>query len=137
MNASLPGFSNRAYLARPRHAASLIELLVVLFIMGIMMGLLLPALQGARNRADAVACENNVRQLAMALSQFEDVKEKFPAPEEWTVAVLPWIEQRSLADAIKYQTDPGGKYPRPPLMQCPMQSDVESRLASIGYCHYV
>jgi hypothetical protein len=120
-----------------RRAASLIELLVVLFIMAVMMGLLLPALQGARNRADAVVCENNVRQLVMALGRFIDVKRRFPAPEEWTVAVLPYIEQRPLADAIKYNADPGGKYPRPPLLECPMQEDGDSRLASVGYCHYV
>jgi hypothetical protein len=137
MNAPFPCYSNRATLARPRHAASLVELLVVLFIMGIMMGLLLPALQGARNRAHATVCENNVRQLALALSRFDDVKRKFPAPGEWTIVVLPWIEQRPLADAIKYNADPGGKYPRPPLMKCPMQEDFDSRLASIGYCHYV
>jgi hypothetical protein len=137
MHALLPCFSERSLAARPRSAASLIELLVVLFIMGIMMGLLLPALQSARNKADQVVCENNVRQLAMALGRFDDRKRKFPAPGEWTIAVLPFIEQRPLADAIKYNADPSGKYPRPPLMTCPMQNDFDSRLASIGYCHYV
>jgi prepilin-type N-terminal cleavage/methylation domain-containing protein len=136
MNSPLQGFADRARLARLRHGASLIELLVVLFIIGILMGLLLPALQGARNKADQVVCENNVRQLAMALSRFDDRKRKFPGPGEWTVAVLQYIEQRPLADAIKYNADPGGKYPRPPLFTCPMQNDFESRLASIGYCHY-
>jgi prepilin-type N-terminal cleavage/methylation domain-containing protein len=137
MNAPPQSFSACADLTRPRRGASLIELLVVLFIMGILMGLLLPALQGARNKADEKVCENNVRQLAMALSRFEDAKRKFPGPEEWTVAVLPYIEQQILADAIKYNADPGGKYPRPPLFACPMQNDFDSRLASIGYCHYV
>jgi hypothetical protein len=127
---------DRAVQAWRRRAATLIELLVVLFIMGIMMGMLLPALQGARAKAHEAACENNVRQLAMALSRFEDAKRKFPGPGEWTVAVLPYIEQQVLADEIKYQTEPGGKYPRPPLMTCPMQNDFESRLAGIGYCHY-
>lgn len=137
MNASLPNFSDRAVSTRLRRAVSLVELLVVLFIMGIMMGMLLPALQGARNKADEAVCENNVRQLAMALSRFIDVKERLPAPGEWTVAVLQYIEQRPLADSIKHNADPGGKYPRPPLLVCPMQTDFDSRLASVGYCHYV
>jgi type II secretory pathway pseudopilin PulG len=55
------------HVSKYRRAASLIELLVVIFIMGIMMGLLLPALQRARARADETVCENNVRQLKMAL----------------------------------------------------------------------
>lgn len=114
----------------------MVELLVVLFIMGIMMGLLLPALQGARNRVQATECENNVRQLAMGLGQYIDAKEVLPAPGQWTVALLPYIEQRPLADAIKNHLDAGGKYPRPPLMKCPMQNDFESRLPTIGYSHY-
>jgi prepilin-type N-terminal cleavage/methylation domain-containing protein len=136
MSAPRPNLSDRAVTARLRRAVSLIELLVVLFIMGIMMGMLLPALQGARNKADEAVCENNVRQLEMALSRFIEAKKRAPAPGEWTVAVLHYIEQRPLADSIKYNTDPGGKYPRPPLFVCPMQRDVESRLAPIGYCHY-
>ncbi len=72
-------YSQRGERARRRRGASLIELLVVLFIMGIMMGMLLPALQGARNRAHATECENNVRQLAMALWQYIEAKEKLPA----------------------------------------------------------
>ena len=137
MNALSTCFSNRALLDRPRRAASLIELLVVLFIMGIMMGMLLPALQGARNRVHATECENNVRQLALAMWQYIEAKEAIPAPGEWTVAILPYIEQRPLADAMKSHADPGGKYPRPALMRCPMQNDFDSRLTSIGFCHYV
>ena len=122
--------------ARLRRGASLIELLVVLFVMGIMMGMLLPALQGARNRAHATECENNVRQLELAMWQYIEAKEAIPAPGEWTVAILPYIEQRPLADAMKSHADPGGKYPRPALMRCPMQNDFDSRLTSIGFCHY-
>jgi len=113
-------------------------LLVVLTIMGVMLGLLLPALQGARNRAQATVCENNIRQLDMALRQsLSRSKRDFPGPNHWTVDLLPWIEQRPLADAMKYNRDPNPKFPRPPLMQCPMQSDFPSRVESVGFCHYV
>lgn len=120
-----------------RLAASLIELLVVIFIMGIMMGLLLPALQRARARADETVCDNNIRQLRMALSQFISSKERFPLPHYWTVDLLPWIEQRPLADIMKSGFKVGDNFPRPPLMNCPFQKDFDSRFPQIGFCHYV
>jgi hypothetical protein len=122
---------------RSRAAASLIELLVVLFIMGIMMGLLLPALNNARNQAQAKVCQNNVRQLDLALYQFVDAKRRHPDPSWWTVDILPWIEQRPLAELMKQNKDPNPKFPRPPIMRCPMQDDVLSRVVGVGYCHYV
>lgn len=121
----------------PRPAASLIELLVVLFIMGIMMGLLLPALQNARNRASVVVCENNVYQLSAALSQCVEAYKEFPPPNLWTVALLPWIEQRPLAEAMKHNRDPRACFPRPSLMLCPLQNDPPSRQETVGTCHYV
>lgn len=116
--------------------ASLIELLVVLFIMGTMMGLLLPALHRARLRADETVCDNNVRQLQMALGQFIDSK-GFPRPNQWTVALLPWIEQRPLADLMKQGYSLGADFPRPPLMQCPFQNEFDSRFPGVRVCHYV
>jgi type II secretory pathway pseudopilin PulG len=132
-----PGFALATGAARRRSAASLIELLVVLFIMGIMMGMLLPALQAARDKAEATVCENNVHQLVVALSHFNTAKRKFPAPYRWTVEILPYIEQRPLADAIKGNVDPNPIFPRPVLLRCPLQDDVPSRVESVGYCHYV
>jgi hypothetical protein len=120
-----------------RRAASLIELLVVLFIMGIMMGMLLPALQNARNRAHVTVCENNVYQLNAAMHQCLEVYKEFPAPQYWTVALLPWIEQRPLGDAIKHNRDPAACFPRPQLMRCPLQDDPPSRIETVGTCHYV
>ena len=68
-----------------RTGASLIELLVVLFIMGIMMGLLFPAIQNARARASVTVCQNNVYQLQNALIQFISAKRRFPLPGRWSV----------------------------------------------------
>lgn len=120
-----------------RPGASLIELLVVLFIMGMMMSLLLPALQRARLRADETVCDNNVRQLRMALLQFIDVKDRFPALNQWTVDLLPWIEQRPLADLMRQGYSVGADFPRPPLLQCPFQPDFESRFPGVRVSHYV
>ncbi|TWU28205.1 hypothetical protein Pla144_14920 [Bythopirellula polymerisocia] len=123
--------------SRERSAASLIELLVVLFIIGIMMSLLLPALQGARNRAQDTVCENNIRQLHFAMYQFIDVKRTFPTPNRWPVDILKWMEQRPLADMMKDNYDRNADFPRPPLLRCPMQDDFASRVPTVDVCHYV
>lgn len=120
-----------------RSAASLIELLVVLFIMGIMISLLFPTLQNARNRAQDTVCQNNIYQLHVALSRYVDAKKRFPAPHLWTVDILKWIEQRPLADVMEGGFNPNGEYPRPPLYRCPMQEDFASRVPNVDVCHYV
>ncbi|QEG33865.1 type II secretion system protein [Bythopirellula goksoeyrii] len=120
-----------------RIGASLIELLVVLFIIGIMMSLLLPALQNARNSAQDKVCQNNIYQLHVALSRYIDAKRMFPDPHRWPVDTLKWMEQRPLADLMKDNYDPNAVFPRPPLLRCPMQEEFPSRVATVDVCHYV
>jgi hypothetical protein len=122
---------------RARVGASLVELLVVLFIMGIMMSMLLPALNGARNASQAKVCENNVRQLAMAMWRAIDAKDRFPPPGEWTFEILPYMEQVPLHQMMKVNKDPDPKFPRPPLLKCPMQDEVASRVVDVDPSHYV
>ncbi len=119
------------------NGASLIELLVVIFIMGIMMSLLLPALQRARLKAEESVCENNLYQLKFGLQHFLEVNRKFPAPNYWTVDILPYIEQRPLADTMKSGFAPDAVLPRPPVMQCRLQTDFDSRVETVGVCHFV
>jgi type II secretory pathway pseudopilin PulG len=138
--ASLCGGSSRyarLSLRRRRVAASPVELLVVLFIMGIMMSMLLPALNGARNAAQAKVCENNVRQLAFALGRVIDAKDRFPDPGEWTFEILPYMEQVPLYQMMKVNREPDPKFPRPPLLKCPMQDEVASRVVDVDASHYV
>jgi prepilin-type N-terminal cleavage/methylation domain-containing protein len=121
----------------PHRGASLIELLVVLFIMGIMMGMLLPAVNNARNQAQAKVCQNNIYQLEFALGRAIDAKKRVPLPGQWTFEVLPYIEQVPLYQLMKQNREPNPKFPRPPLLRCPMQDDVPSRVETVGYSHYV
>jgi prepilin-type N-terminal cleavage/methylation domain-containing protein len=97
----------------PRRAFTLVELLVVIAIIGILVALLLPAVQSAREAARRTSCVNNVRQLPLAALSYHDVQKRFPTgvaggkiarPEEgygWAVALLPYLEEGPLFDQIR------------------------------------
>jgi len=134
----LPGDSPVAVRRRAcSWGASLIELLVVFFIISIMLGLLLPALQGVRARADATSCQNNVRQFGSALSRYIDTQKRFPPEKQWTIAVLKYIEEDALADALAHGISPNIKYARPKVMRCPSQTEVDSSVEGVNTSPYV
>ncbi len=116
---------------RPRQAVertgfTLVELLVVIAIIGVLIALLLPAVQAAREAARRSQCTNNLKQIGLGLQNYGDVYKCFPAdavwggpflpngsvsvnPEStyhypWTIAILPFIEQKPLYDAINKRT---------------------------------
>ena len=122
-----------------RRGASLIELLVVIGIMGLMMSLLLPALNSARESANEMVCKNNVHQLGTAMHNFRSAYKRLPAPNWWTIDLLPYLEERPLADALRGvdpTTVPAARF-RPPVFSCTGQSEVNSTIADTPVCHYL
>src|SRR4051812_30732184 len=98
----------------PRRGFALVELLVVIAIIGILVALLLPAVQAARASARRTHCMNNVRQLDLALLNYEQANKKFPAGNEihgdtawwsWIVRILPEIEEAPLFNRINLNTN--------------------------------
>ncbi|MFN3190560.1 MAG: DUF1559 domain-containing protein [Aureliella sp.] len=91
---------------------TLVELLVVIAIIGILVGLLLPAVQAARSAARAMQCQNNLKQIGLATTIFHDTYRRYPPtryqprPGEpdntcggeeptWLVRILPYLEQQA------------------------------------------
>ncbi len=97
-----------------RRGFTLIELLVVIAIIGILMGLLLPAVQAVREAARRTQCLNNLRQLALAVHNYESARRHFPPSAEfagygpintnssWSIhgRLLPYLEQNNVYDNV-------------------------------------
>lgn len=89
-----------------RRGFTLVELLVVIAIIGTLVGLLLPAVQSAREAANRNKCQNNMKQLGLALQNFSDTYNHLPnsfRPNStvrisWVTRTLPFMEQGALAD---------------------------------------
>src|SRR5512144_504946 len=93
---------------RSRAAFTLVELLVVIAIIGVLVALLLPAVQQAREAARRMSCTNNLKQIGVALHNHHDVKLTFPPGgmqtgangtpcySTWTIEILPFMEQQAI-----------------------------------------
>jgi prepilin-type N-terminal cleavage/methylation domain-containing protein/prepilin-type processing-associated H-X9-DG protein len=122
---------------------SLIELIVVLAILGLLIGLLMPAIGQSRAAARRVDCMNRLRNITMAMLNVADNSRRFPASgnftdeapfemrHSWVVDVLPWLEQGSAAAAWDKNSaiDSANNEPLThlhfPILVCPADISVE------------
>lgn len=128
---------------------TLIELLVVIAIIAVLIALLLPAVQQAREAARRSQCQNNLKQLGLALHNYHDIHNTFP-PEgiwglgsagsmqprnySWIAMILPQMEQSGLYDAIDFtlplwdQLLPNGEKivaQQIPMLLCPSDGGID------------
>jgi prepilin-type N-terminal cleavage/methylation domain-containing protein len=100
----------RSATSRLRAAFTLVELLVVIAIIGVLVALLLPAVQTAREASRRSACANNVKQITMGMQMHHDVFGRLPSGGDansgvryvigWPGHIFPFIEQKTLRDQI-------------------------------------
>lgn len=125
---------------RRRQAFTLIELLVVIAIIAILIALLVPAVQKVRESAARTQCQNNIRQIAIGMHNFQDVNKALPASMgssgccwgTWTILIFPYIEQEPLAKI--YQNWGGNDSTGPRYSGSPNTTNVSNKRLEVFTC---
>src|SRR5262245_10589113 len=139
---------------RKRTAFTLVELLVVIAIIGILVALLLPAIQAARAAAQRTQCQNNLKNISLAVLNYESSKKTLPPGSlnakgasqsglAWTVQILPYVEESTVSEqAIERYKTTGDLYVDDgenglvnrlnglllPMYLCPSDPDLRNQL---------
>ncbi len=137
-----------------RRAFTLVELLVVIAIIGILVALLLPAIQAAREAARRVSCQNNVKNLALAVLNFEVAKRALPpacytppnngelwskgelieGDLSWIVQILPQLEEQALYDKFNLKKIIGNSGSTLPVQDLVAQGNPQQAQPSLLLC---
>ena len=131
-----------------RKGVSLIETLVVLAIIAVLLGLLLPALNAARQLAIELVCKNNLKQINLAVAGVVETQKRLPAPGisgvvgGWTIEMLPYLDQKNLRDRITtggpISAAPDFLLRQPRLLTCPNRDVVDPpNPTEMDHAHYI
>src|SRR4051795_10809515 len=110
-------------MSRAKLGFTLVELLVVIAIIGVLVALLLPAGQAAREAARRAQCSDNLKQLSLALPNYENTHLTLPPSGidsnqmAWTVLLLPFFEQQALYDQFNFNNGSWNSFNRITLVQ--------------------
>lgn len=141
----------RAFRFSSRMGTTLVELLVVISIVGVLFSLLLPAVMACREAVRTLQCQNNLRQIAVALNSLEAATNSYPSngwgfswvgeanlgsgndqPGGWTYSVLPYIEQRNVHQLSSSHDNPTRlgdaaemQKSKIPLFRCPSRRSMD------------
>ena len=145
---------------RCRFGFTLIELLVVIAIIAVLVALLLPAVQQAREAARRSTCANNLKQIGLALHNYHDVYNIFPvgvlrdvdhptltswetSMTTWMARILPFVDQGVIYDRVDWGKNPGNSSPNTsfmgteiPLFRCPSDPGIRPN-PNFGPTNYV
>ena len=120
-----------------RNGFTLIELLVVIAIIAVLIALLMPAVQKTREAAARIQCANNLKQLGLAMHNYEGVNKSLPPSRikvgyaTWAVLIMPYIEQQNIYrqwDLSKtyYEQTPLARQSSVPIYFCPSRRDQQT-----------
>jgi prepilin-type N-terminal cleavage/methylation domain-containing protein len=132
---------------RPLRGFTLVELLTVIAIIGILVGLLLPAIQSSREAARRSSCTNNLKQIGLAIAAYQTARTVYPASNtdelnnwdtvgkipnhSWASVILPFIEMRNLETTIDYSLSAMHPRNQPaaehivPIYRCPSYTGAQ------------